>query len=299
MGEIELKGKRVLVTGGNGYLGKYLVSILQKENAEVFVIDKTGVEHNSSFIVDITDRKKVGEIIQKIQQEISLHLAASLNRKRDFDQYDNINNINHIGTLNLLLALKEIPYSNFIFTSTSEIYGENIAPFHEGQIPLPASPYSLTKVHSENLISTFSNTYNKNFTILRLFNFFGKDMPAEFFIPQMINSLKNKSFFEMTAGEQKRDFLFIDDITQAMILSATNIKAYNETFNVCSGNSSTLKQLATEIKNELKSNCEIRFGSIPYRKKEIWNMVGDNTKIKNTLGFKVKYDLKTGLTKIL
>lgn len=299
MGKIDLKGKRVLVTGGNGYLGKHLVTWLQKENAKVFVIDKIGVENNNSFIIDITNRQEVEDIVNEIQPEVIFHLAASLNRNRDFDQYDNINNINHFGTLNLLLALKEIPYLNFIFTSTSEIYGDNIAPFHEGQIPFPVSPYSLTKVHSENLVSTFSKTYNKNFTILRLFNFFGKNMPLEFFIPQMITSLKKESFFEMTFGEQKRDFLYVDDIIQAMILSATKREAYNETFNVCSGTSSTLKQLVIEIKNELKSSCEIKFGAIPYRKKEIWNMVGDNTKIKNILGFKVKYDLRAGIVKIL
>ncbi len=299
MGKLDLKGKRVLVTGGNGYLGTQLVEALKKEQADIFILDRAGQTAINFYQVDITKRNEVEDAIQIIQPEIIFHLAASLNRERNFDRFDQTNDVNHNGTLNLLLALKDIDYRNFIFTSTSEIYGSNRAPFHEEQIPQPASPYSLTKIYAEQLIRNFSSIYNKHFTILRLFNFFGKNMPSEFFIPQMINALQNNCTFEMTEGEQKRDFLYIDDVVQAMLLSAINEIGQNEIYNVCSGNAVSLKQLVSEINAKLNSNCEIKFGALPYRENEVWNMVGDNTKIQEVLGFELKYDLKNAIAKLL
>lgn len=299
MGKLILTGKRILVTGGNGYLGKQLVSALKKEQADVFIMDNQLETNGNSFNTDITDRDAVAKVIKTIQPEIIFHLAASLHRERNFDRFDHINNVNHHGTFNLLLALKDIPYQNFIFTSTSEIYGSNTPPFTEQQIPHSASPYSLTKLYAENLISNFSDTYHKHFTILRLFNFFGKDMPANFFIPQMVEALKNDSHFKMTEGGQKRDFLYVDDIVQALILSACHENGHNEIYNVCSGNSVSLKELALEIHNELDSGCDIQFGALPYRENEVWNMVGENKKIKDKLGFKVQYDFKKAIRKLV
>jgi UDP-glucose 4-epimerase len=299
MDKVDFKGKRILVTGGNGYLGKNLVKALKKKNAIVFIVDKEGADIENMFKVDITNGPEVEEAIQKIQPQIIFHLAASLNRERNFDRFEEINRVNHLGTYYLLKALQNISYDNFIFTSTSEVYGDNIPPFSENQILNPSSPYSLTKLYAENLIKTFSNTYNKKFTILRLFNFFGKNMPVEFFIPQMINALKNKASFEMTEGDQKRDFLYIDDVLQAMILSAGSQGGQNEIFNVCSGNAITLKQIVKDIKASLNSNCKINFGALPYRNNEVWNMQGDNKKITKKLGFKVNYNFKNAIEEIL
>ena len=124
-------------------------------------------------------------------------------------------------------------------------------------------------------------------------------MPEQFFIPQMINALRNKTSFKMTDGAQKRDFLLVDDVVQAMILSAQSKNEQNEILNVCSGNAVSLKQLATEINTALQGGCEIKFGALPYRENEVWNMVGDNTKIKDTLGFKVRYNLKNAISNLL
>ena len=295
MGKIDLKDKKVLITGGNGYLGRHLATSLRGAGSVVFIIDKNGDETSeNTFILDITDRELLTNVIYKIHPEIVFHLAASLNRDRNFDSFDEIQSINFNGTFNLLLALKNIDYENFIFASTSEIYGSNKAPFIESQIPDPASPYSLTKVFSENLIKTFSKTYDKKFTILRIFNFFGKGMSPQFFIPQMITSLRNNAKFEMTEGEQTRDFLYIDDLMEAMLLCASVIPR-NETFNVCSGEAVTLKQLVLEMKLRLNSKSEIMFGALPYRSNEVWNMVGDNTKIRESIGFVPKYNFGNGI----
>jgi len=299
MDTLSLKNKRILVTGGNGYLGSFLVKALQKLGAEVFVIDIRLKDTPNEFLIDITNLDLVKYIVNKVRPNIVFHLAATLNRERDFTNHEKIVHVNYNGTMNMLLALKEYgECENFIFTSTSEIYGDSEAPFKETLLPKPASPYSLSKVFAENGIKTFSEIYKFPYTILRLFNFYGNDMPKSFFIPQCIHALKNEPSFQMTLGEQARDFLYVDDVIQGLILAATKEKAKYQTFNVCCGKGITLQELVLDCKEALKSECNIDFGAFPYRENEIWNMVGDNTKISEMLGFTVKHELKSTVKKI-
>jgi nucleoside-diphosphate-sugar epimerase len=88
-------------------------------------------------------------------------------------------------------------------------------------------------------------------------------------------------------------------VVQALILSAGQKIGQNETFNVCSGTAVSLKQLAIEINTKVNSGCQIKFGALPYRENEVWNMVGDNKKIKRLLGFEIEYNLKSAIAKLI
>lgn len=294
MGKINLENKKVLVVGGNGYLGSFLVEKLKELNCSVFVISRDCVESNTEFKVDITNFKEVDIAIQKIKPEVVYHLAANISRSRDFSIYEEMANVNVKGTYNLLNALRDID-CHFIFTSSSEIYGNNTSPFHENQVPKPVSPYSLTKTNAEFVIETFSKNYNKKYTNLRVFNFFGEYMPEDFFIPQMIKSLKKEEDFLMTKGEQVRDFLYVKDVVNALILTAENDNSYGETLNVCSGKGTKLNELAASVNNSMNTNAKIVVGALPYRNNEVWEMIGDNSKIKNKIGFEPKYTIDEGI----
>ncbi len=293
-----MKNKKVLVTGGNGYLGRHLAAALEAGGAEVYIMDREPGGAQREYIVDITDAGAVQSAVAEIKPVLVYHLAAMLDRRRDFSGYEQIYRVNVQGTLNLLRALRDVDYENFIFTSTSEVYGDNSAPFTEKQVPDPASPYSLTKLFAENLIRTFGKTYGKKFTLLRLFNFFGKAMPSGFFIPQMIEALKSGKPFEMTGGEQKRDFLYLEDVIRGLILTGEN-PARNELYNLCSGHAVSLKELVLTVKEQLQSPSEIHFGALPYRENEVWNMWGDNSKIRQHLGFTPRYDLQEAIKEII
>ena len=291
MGTITLQGRRVLVTGGNGYLGSCLVRALRVAGAEVYVIDQKLLGNGNEFQVDISKLDEVQRALEQIRPQFVFHLAALLFRERDFTSHEKIVAVNYTGTMNLLLALKDLGCcDNFIFTSTSEIYGGNQSPFTEDMLPQPVSPYSMSKVFAETAIRTFAGIYQQDYTIMRLFNFYGPDMPHNFFIPQLIHAMKHEKTFRMTEGEQARDFLYTDDIVQGLMLAATNDKARNQTFNVCSGKSITLREFVLQCARALSSECVIEFGALPYRESEIWNMVGDNSKIREMLGFTVSGD---------
>ena len=298
MGAITLKNKRVLVTGGNGYLGSFLVKALEKENANVFVVSRNAELLYNHFAVDITDFDTINKVVQEIQPDVVFHLAANISRSRDFAIYTDMAKVNVTGTLNVLKALQNID-AHFIFTSSSEIYGNNESPFHENQLPKPVSPYSLSKVNAEMLIQTYCLNHNKKFTNLRIFNFYGENMPEDFFIPQMINSLKREEDFLMTKGEQTRDFLYVDDVVQALLLTAKNTNSYNETMNVCSGKGTKLSELAAAVNERMNTKAKIILGAIPYRDNEVWEMIGDNSKIKQKLGFEPQVNLENGIKRVL
>ncbi len=298
MGAINIKNKRVLVTGGNGYLGSFLVKALEKENANVFVVSRNSELLYNHFAVDITDFDAIHKVVQEIQPDIVFHLAANISRNRDFAIYTDMAKVNVTGTLNVLQALQNLD-AHFIFTSSSEIYGNNKSPFHENQLPKPVSPYSLSKVNAEMLIQTYCLNHNKKFTNLRIFNFYGERMPEDFFIPQMINSLKREEDFLMTKGEQTRDFLYVDDVVEALLLTATNTNSYNETMNVCSGKGTKLSELAAAVNERMNTKAKIILGAIPYRDNEVWEMIGDNSKIKQKLGFEPQVNLENGIKRVL
>lgn len=283
-----LQNKNIIVTGGEGFLGKALIKKLCLLGANIYSFDiaftKKETYHQHS--IDITNPEILQREVSKIKPEYIFHLAALLDRTRDFEKANAISAVNLGGTVNLLNALKEINFTNFIFASTSEVYGLNLEkPYQETDQAEAASPYSLSKLNAENAIKTFSKIYKKDFTILRLFNFYGEGMPSGFFISDLVEKLNNNEDFNMTLGEQKRDFLKIESIVEALVLS-TKTLAFGKIYNVCSGNGIKIKDLAEKFKAQFNSTSKINFGALPYRKNEVWEMIGDSSKIINELGWK-------------
>ncbi|NQU32705.1 MAG: NAD-dependent epimerase/dehydratase family protein [Bacteroidetes bacterium] len=294
-----LANKKIIVTGGNGYLGSFLVKSLSDKGAEVYIISIDADQNDHNFQIDITKFDELNNVIQQVQPDIVYHLAASISRNRDFNIFENMLKVNVTGTFNLLKSLENTECEQFIFTSTSEIYGNNSSPFHEELLPMPVSPYSVTKVMAENLIKTYCQNHHRNYTILRLFNFYGENMSDDFFISQMVNSLKNGDDFLMTKGEQSRDFLYVVDVISAMTLVAEQTDAYNETFNVCSGKASPLASIASFINQKIGGSASIKLGALPYRKNEVWEMIGSAAKINEKLGFAPEYNLYEGLEMVI
>ena len=146
--------KKILITGGGGYLGSKLAEALNQSSGRIALMDisfnslsEKLIEQNENgdkYQTDITKKSDLEAAIHKIQPDYIFHFCALLNRERSFVNYNELYNVNVQGTLNLLESLRSINYKGFYFSSTSEVYGrKNSCTFHEGQIQLSASPYSL------------------------------------------------------------------------------------------------------------------------------------------------------------
>lgn len=295
MEHLSFSDKRILITGGGGYLGSKLAVSLIDSDCSLFLQDISfnkisksldSLHSNVSLIqTDLRDFSAVKESIQHVKPDIIFHFAAILDRNRDFSLYEKLYEVNVGGTLNILRALGDDLKLRFVFSSSSEVYGsQNKSPFREDQLPQPASPYSLTKYMAEGLITTYCNQHNIPFTILRLFNFYGDDMPENFFLSQLKGALERNEEFPMTKGEQIRDFLSVEDMVAAILRLTTSSKSIGETINVCSGKGSRLRDVAIREAEKQGKTHLLKVGTLPYRDNEVWEMIGDNEKMKRMIG---------------
>ncbi len=297
MDTTNLTNKRVLITGGNGYLGSFLKKELLKYTTDIYILSNSGVATERDFIVDITDAKALQAIVSSIQPDVVYHLAALIDRNRDFSIYPAMYRVNVEGTLNLIEALQKTQCQHIIFTSSSEVYGNNTSPFHENLLPKPVSPYSLSKAMAELLLQTRLNNTKLNYTIARIFNFYGPGMSENFFINEMINTLKRGNDFKMTLGEQYRDFLYVDDVVSALLQIGSNENVYGEMLNVCSGEGTKIKDIALEVEKYFEA--KVLLGAIPYRENEVWEMMGDATKLIEKLHFKPQFSIVKGIQNLI
>ena len=291
--EVRFKNKRVLITGGGGYLGAKLTEKIAPTGCGCYLFDKcfnlisttlSETYHNVHlFKGDITDKSGLMNAVKTIAPHYVFHFAASDNRSRDFSIFNDMWYINVQGTLNLLEALQEIPYESFGFSSTSDIYGpHNSLPFHEDQKPAPVSPYSMTKLMAEELIRTWSGIYHKPFTIFRIFLFMGPGMSSTTFMAQLYEAFVSNREFRMTRGKQKRDYLMIHDLLECIIGLTGNNDADGEIINLCSGTSVSMKEIADTVQKLSGHRLQVDY-SLPNRENEIWEICGSNEKLKRLL----------------
>jgi UDP-glucose 4-epimerase len=172
--------KKILITGGAGYIGSHVAEILLKKNKEVFLIDNLSTGHRKLinkkakfFKLDISNKKQIKEILYKYKIDSIIHLAANLiigeGQKKPKKYYKN----NVLGTKKLLDACKNCSVKNFIFSSTAAIYKEGQYKVSENSIIKPKSIYGKTKIKAEKLIQSFAKKNKINYGILRYFNIAG------------------------------------------------------------------------------------------------------------------------------
>lgn len=296
----DYKNKVVLITGGSGFIGNHLIEVLLKYKAKIHVFDKkiAGKKNVSGKLYwhrgDIQNKKSLKEIVAKTKPDYIFHLAALLGSKRDLGLVEKMIKINFLGTLSLLDALQNTKFKKFVFIGTCEEYGTGATPFKENQATFPISPYSLSKIAATNLCLLYSKIFNYPIVVLRPTVVYGPGQRKIMFIPSLIKSLIKNEHFEMTRGEQKRDFIYVKDLVEAILMAGLKKEVVDEIINVGSGKSYTLKRVVALVKNLTKSQSKISL-ILPYRPLEIMNYSTNISKAKKMLGWKPKWSLKEGL----
>ena len=312
-----LKNKKIIVTGGAGFIGSNLVHTLAKVdlNNKVIVIDdlSTGRIEN---IQGLIDNKKIEFIkssitdlvlLQKIFRGVDFvfHEAAVASVPKSVEDPIPTHNVNVTGTLNVLLAARDNKVKKAIFSSSCAVYGNPPAdalPLKETQKVDPLSPYVTSKLIGEYYCDIFSKTYDLPTVCLRYFNVYGprQDPNGEYaaVIPKFINRVKkDKTLIIYGDGEQTRDFVFVDDVVNANILLAEKEETSSKIYNVASGNDISINELAAsilEMDNGFQKNIEILYED--FQPGDIRYSSADVSKIK-MMGFEAICSLKEGLDK--
>lgn len=254
-----LRGKKVLVTGGAGFIGSNLVDRLVELGSEVTVLDDlyTGDLQNIDSLDQInfirgsvTDPPLVNELVG--QSEIIFQTACRniiLSTKSPYEDFQ----VNVWGTLNILLAAKAHKIERMVYTSSASVYGNAMyLPINEDEGLRPLNPYAASKHSGENYCVAFYESFGIPVTILRYSNVYGiKQNPMNPYcgvISKFLDCLKKDIPPKIHGdGEQTRDFTAIQDVVNATILAAISPKAEGEVYNVATGKETSIKELVTKL----------------------------------------------------
>ncbi len=296
------KSKKVIVTGGAGFIGSYIVSSLIKKGYDVHVIDnlstgkKEKVHPKAVFHKkDIRDLKNILPIFKGAKYVF--HLAALPRIQLSINDPKTTHNININGTLNVLLASKESKVEKVIYSASSSAYGnQKKLPLKENFPARPLNPYGLQKYIGEEYCRIFTEIYGLKTVSLRYFNVYGPGMSdkgsylAVFAV--FLNQVKNKKPMTIFGdGKQTRSFTHVRDVVRANILAAKSNKTGNgEIINICSSKYYSVNEIAKMIGGKIDY--------LPQRIGEIKKSFGDNGLAKKLLGWKPKESFKEGISEL-
>jgi len=251
------KNRKVLVTGGAGFIGSHVVNALLDLRASVTVLDdfSTGSRknlpaHPKLNVVrgDITKAETVHKLVHRsafVFHEASRNILSSLSDPIDDGR------VNIMGTLHVLMAIKRSsPACRLVYASTDSLYGNSrYLPINEEDGTNPLNPYSVSKLAGENYCRAFYESFGISTVVLRYANVFGPCHRLDG-VPHNVTSrfiecaLSGKPLTVHGDGEQTRDFIFVEDVVEATLLAAVTSKSEGQVYNVGSGFETTIDLLA-------------------------------------------------------
>ena len=313
---MELIGKKVLVTGADGFIGSHLAERLLKEGCSVraFVyynsfnswgwIDSLPSEIKSQleiFAGDIRDPNGVREAMKGI--DVVFHLAALIAIPFSYHSPDSYVDTNIKGTLNVLQAARDLGTQKVLVTSTSEVYGTALyVPIDEKHPFQGQSPYSATKIGSDRMAESYYRSFNLPVTIVRPFNTYGPRQSARAVIPTIITQLlAGKTEIKLGSISPTRDFNFVKDTANGFLEIAKSDLVIGEEINIATQDEISVGQLAQEMINQINPKAKIITDDIRIRpeKSEVERLLGSNQKIMQLTNWKPEYNLKRGLAETI
>tara|TARA_B100000900_G_scaffold113031_1_gene94561 strand:- start:1193 stop:2206 length:1014 start_codon:yes stop_codon:yes gene_type:complete len=307
--------KKIIVTGGLGFIGSNLIDLLISKNYQVINIDKITYssnfynlrEHKNSnkykFIrCDIKD-KKLKKIIYKYKPSCIFNLAAETHVDRSIDNPENFIQSNIVGVFNILECFKDFSKkynSKLIHISTDEVYGDILSGRTSENYPYqPSSPYAASKAASDHLVSSYIRTYNIPAMITNCSNNYGPKQHPEKLIPKLIyNILNGKSLPIYGKGENSREWIYVKDHCEALLKVYQNGKVgefYNIGSNKNLNNLEVCKELISISKKKIKISNKVKIKFIKDRPGHDVRYALNSNKIKKQLGWFPKTNFRQGI----
>ena len=305
-----MEKKRILVTGGLGFIGSHLVSKLVGMNNLVMAFDNffTGKEEFISDIIndvevfkgDLRNQDEIYNAVKSFSPSLIFHLAAL-----HYIPYCNDNpietiEVNVAGTENLLQAVKQCgKVEMFVFASSAAVY-----PIYDGQnkeddFIAPTDIYGNTKYFGEHLIRTYFEESGTPCQAARLFNVYGNNETNPHVIPAILDQLLKSDKIQLGNMKPKRDYIFADDVADALIALADKNSQTFDTFNVGTGTEYSVTELVNAIEDICGKKVSVLQSESRTRKSDRLHLVPDVSKIKNSTGWVAKYDLRKGFETLI
>jgi NAD dependent epimerase/dehydratase len=313
---MELRDKKILVTGSDGFIGSHLVEKLLEKGCKVRALvfynsfnswgwldsfPEKKLVHIEVFPADIRDRHSVQKAIRGM--DIVFHLAALISIPFSYDATESFIDTNIKGTLNVLQAARHFETKRVFITSTSEVYGTaRYVPIDEKHPFQAQSPYSASKIGADRLAESFYRSFDLPVTIVRPFNTYGPRQSARAVIPTVITQLLNgASKIKLGNVVPTRDLTFVGDTVDGFIAIAESDRTIGEEINIATQTEISIGELASKIITIINPDAEIIQEEERFRpeKGEVNQLLGSNEKVKKLTGWTPRYLLDDGLQKTI
>jgi len=320
---------RVIITGGNGFIGRHLTEKILSYNPESVVLISKKFNSNAKksqakrylqdkslrfYTADIRDKKTISDIFRAESPETCIHLAAKVGLSTSIKDPNETMDINVNGTINMLEACYTNNVNNFVFASSAAVYGQvKELPIREEYRLEPLSLYGTSKMLAEKIVLSYNRLKKiQNTAILRIFNPYGHGQNSQLdvitrFAARLKNGLPPIIYGE---GAQTRDFISVDDIVEAILLSIAVIedeKGQNRNkfldldpvFNLGTGRPTSIRELAHKMISISTLELQPIYIEAPGNKNEAIHSYANTSKSKEILGFVAKKRIETGLREIM
>lgn len=305
-------GKKVLVTGADGFIGSHLTEMLVEQGYDVKAfayynsfntwgwldtLPKDKLDAIEVFTGDIRDPNGVRTAMKGMEQVF--HLAALIAIPFSYHSPDSYVDTNIKGTLNVLQAGRELETERIMITSTSEVYGTaQYVPIDEKHPYQGQSPYSATKIGADRLAESFYRSFNMPISIVRPFNTFGPRQSARAVIPTIISQLlAGKEEIKLGSLTPTRDFNYVKDTAAGFIAISKSDKTIGEEINIATQQEISIGDLANEIIAQINPKAKIVCEEERLRpeKSEVNRLLGANAKIQSLTDWSPKYTFAQGI----
>ncbi|OJG81119.1 UDP-glucose 4-epimerase [Enterococcus ratti] len=305
--------EKILITGGAGFIGSTLANYLGKENKIITIDDLSmgkveNLDQNKNITLikgNVADPKLMEEIMRTYQFDYIFHLAAVASVADSVARPLETHQVNFESVLLLLELVRQYQpaIKRIVFSSSAAVYGdEPTLPKKEESVIRPLTPYAIDKFAAEQYVLDYCHLYQVPGSAVRFFNVYGPNQnpnsPYSGVISILVDRYKKHLAGEKTSftlygdGSQSRDFVFVDDVIQALLLVAKKEKALGKQFNVGTGKSTTLLALIHTINQILGTELSLDYQ--PERSGDIHDSLADISKIQS-IGYQPKFDVLSGM----
>jgi nucleoside-diphosphate-sugar epimerase len=296
----------VLVTGASGFIGACVVRELIARGNEVHVLLRANSQswrlddvrsQITTHKADLVDAESTRAVVHEVQPRAVLHLAAHGAYESQSDARA-ILRTNILGAYNLLEASAEAGVRAFVSTGSSSEYGFKSDPMNESDRLDPNSFYAIAKAAQSHLCSLMASKSDMSVVTFRLFSIYGPWEEPSRLVPTIIARALQGLPLEMVAPETARDFVYVDDVVEALLDLPKLEAMHGEVINLGSGRQTTLREFVETVKELLGSTSPVCWGAMRGRHWDSSRWIADADKARRLIGWKPRYTLRSGLAKM-
>lgn len=300
---------KVLITGGAGFIGSCLANELLQDDIDVLVFDNLSTgrldhlpcQHTRLLVVegDIVDQVHLLQVMKDWSPDVVFHLAAL-----HYIPYCNTHpretlRVNVEGTQSVLEACGETGVQRVVFASSAAVYGISDEANRETDPPNPTDIYGVSKWFGEILLERFQRDSGIACLAARLFNVYGFNETNPHVIPAILDQLSDTDEIRLGNVDARRDFVYVKDVAQALIKLAKAEHLYSGNFNVGTGHEYSIREVVGVCQDIVGQLLRIRSVASRRRRAERWHLLADISRIRETVNWRPRYDLRTGLAETM